>query len=246
MRRGIVLADFFNQLPVNVMRAAFDVQAAGQSAVFGQPAFQAAVHHRPDAVEAVVQLAGCGAAGQLIGALHLGDGLTAFSRHGHHLFGVAEGVRHDGLRSLIVFAHVIHFVRRHHKAAADAVVDLAADFRVVLIQRDQLHAIGVAAQDLVVVEQQVGLRVEPHGGQAVDRDGLVACDGLQRSLSCGVIVGVGQVTGEAEDNRAVAGVALAGESQRAVQAGAQVRWLQSFAAQTIEEPASSDHGAHRV
>ena len=68
----------------------------------------------------------------------------------------------------------------------------------------------------------VGFGVEGHGRQASDPDFPVGGDLREVALGLFVVVTVGQVPGEAEDQGTVAGVTFPGESERAVQTGAQV------------------------
>jgi hypothetical protein len=81
---------------VNLACAPLHIEATGHDARLGQPALDAGIHDVPDAVEFGVEF-GAGAVDLLIGALHLGDGVTAARRHLQHLAGAAEGIGHVGL-----------------------------------------------------------------------------------------------------------------------------------------------------
>jgi hypothetical protein len=147
---------------VDPLRAAADVQPAGQRAGRGEAAVDAGRHHLPDAVEPAVEL-GRAHPRELVRALQRGDGAALPRAHLQHLGRRAEGVG-DGRAGLLVLA-VRQFPGREDEAAAHGIVGLLQDHVALRVGGHQDHPVGVTRQRRAVVEDHVGLRVEGEGGE---------------------------------------------------------------------------------
>ena len=121
---GPVLLPLLLQLVVQLARAAAHLQPARHYAVLRQAAIDAALHGAPDRVEAGVELIARHVF-FLVDALHLGDRKPALGRHGQHLHGVLERIRH-----FLAFRchralglHALQFFLGDDETAADRIID---------------------------------------------------------------------------------------------------------------------------
>ena len=189
-----------------------------------EPAIHAAVHRRPDAVEAGVEI-GVGRARSLVRAFHLRDRETRGLAHRQHLGGVGEGIRHLRIRRFgdgdALPARGRQFVGARHEAAADRIEG----------------ALGQASRRL---RRARGRSCRWRGREAAGRsrrryrprDRRRRRQGRSRRASSprpgprgSPARGPGRpcsrrLARKRERNRAVGAVALAGEGERAVQADA--------------------------
>ena len=102
-----------------------------------------------------------------------------------------------------------------YRAAADR-IEAPRDRAAVGEVRGESHAVGVAGQEALVPDDVHGL-VEAHRGAAAKRQGARFADAGEDRLGLVGVDPLGRLAGEAEDHRAVSGVAAAGERERAVE-----------------------------
>ncbi|MDB5540469.1 MAG: hypothetical protein JWQ89_2196 [Devosia sp.] len=148
------------QLFVDGLGAAVDVEPAGHDAVGAEPALDAAVHRRPEPVEAGIERPAADPR-LLVGPLHLGDRETGGACHVQHLGGVLErvGDRRPADRHLTA----LELGLADDEAAADRIVDTAEQQRAVRIIGEELQAVGVAGEPFLPVIDEVVCRPEAIG-----------------------------------------------------------------------------------
>ena len=197
--------------------AAADLEAARQRAVGGEAAVDAGVHHRPDPVEAGVESAAV-AAGGLVGALHRGDREAGGLAHGEHLGGGGEGIGAADLRVVALEGRALQLALGQDEAAADRVVGLGAGAGCRRRRRRgapcRWRGRGAAGRSRRPRPSPGRRRAAPTPGTSMRP---VAREVGQAALGLVGVEGVGDEAEQAEDHRAVGGVALAGEGEAAVQ-----------------------------
>lgn len=248
-----VAAPFRIQLLVNGAGAAAHLQATRHDAVHFQTALNAAVHGFPDLVEALVQFL-AGDHRLLIGALHLGDGAAGTGRHLKHFPRRPEGIRHartiiDGLAALL---DRLQFRIGHDETAADGIIDALDEQPALIVEGGEDHAVGMAGQRVLLVEDQIFCGPKLIGRMA----GRRYRSGLLHRIDNGVHrIGVDKVrplAGEAQNDGTPCAVANAGKGERAMQADLQLRngctrrSRPLIAEDQRQEAVCSRHRPHRV
>ena len=216
VRLGDVVAALGDERLVDGAGAATHPEAARERAVGGEAAVDAVVHHRPDPVEAGVERAV--AAGGLVGALHRGDREAGGLAHGEHLGGGGERPGPGDLRVVALEGRALQLALGEDEAAADRIVGFGEVQVAGGVEGAQDHAVGVAGERRAVVEDHALLRIEREGAHAGDVDAAGRAQVGEAALGLARVEGVGNEAEQAEDDRAVGGVALAGEGEAAVQA----------------------------
>ncbi len=186
----------------------------------------------------------------LVRALHLGDGEPGLRRHGEHLGRRAEGIGHPDRAGFAL--RRFQLALGQHEAAADGIIGLLQIKVARGIRGPEHQAVGVAGQGGAVVEDQIRLGVEGHLWQAGRGQAAGLLDPGEHCGGAGGVEIVWREAREAEDHRAVGGVALAGEGEAAVEPRAEPGRLAGAgnpvgaAAQEVEEPPRRDHRPHGV
>jgi hypothetical protein len=194
--------------------AALHLEPAGQDSVGRHAAVDAALHGVDDRGQAAVDLL-VGQPGALIVAGYVGD---------RHPLALGDGEQLVG--AVIVPGHVPGALRRgvagdrrlvDHRAAADRIGDPALQCRPAGVEGGEAHAVRVVGQALALEEFEVALLVERDLARAAEADPAGLADPGDDPVRFVGIDRVGTLPGQAEQDGAVGGVSLAGQSQRAVE-----------------------------
>ena len=229
---------------LHLRRAALDLQHARQHAFRGEAALDAGLHDRPDAREPRVHF-GRGPKRLLVPAHEAGDRKTRAVRPLEEFCAAAERQRDIGGRRGRAGALLI---RALHGAAADRVHLLRQQRRARRIPRREAHAVRMAGQHLVAVEQQVHRLVEGDFVLAEKPEPRAAADARERRLHDRRIELGGIMPLEPEQDRAIRAMAEARERKRAVELHEDLggRRQQPARLEVEHEKARRQHRAHRV
>ena len=140
---------------------------------------------------------------------------------------------------------VFRFVFVDDEAAADGVVHVARQRRILGVECPEAHAVAVEEQRLVDAEAQMLGFAERDGMPARDRQQLLRADPLDFGADLVRIDAIGRLAGQAEQHGAVGAVSAAGQRERPVQ-------VDDDARRALELPAGlqllreAEGGAHRT
>ncbi len=217
-RIDLVGAPLILQLVMDHAGAAANLEATRQNAVLGKAAIDTALHRRPDAVKAGIQFFS-GHGTFLVRPFHLGNRKTRTRRHFKHLFGGPEGIGNlDAVWLVLARLHRFKLGVGHHETAADRIIDALQDKPAVAVEGGEGHAVGMAGQRHLLVEDEIGLRLEIIGRMAGRRDPAGALDLFNDRIHEIGIDAVRALAHQPEDDGAARAMADAGIGQRTMQA----------------------------
>ena len=232
--------------------APLHAEPAGELALPLESVIDAGAHRAPERRDTGIDL-GLGAEGALVRQHHCGDGGAALVRHLQHGSRVLERIRHARLFLIGRLLRVAgELFLGHDEAAADRKVDLAQVAHPLGVDCLEFHAVGMARERRAVVEDDVMMRIE-HERDAVKCRQVpappevcqVGLGALHIEIGCAVAE-------QAQHDRPVRRMALAGESQRAVERDADAqpcvgrRLFCALVRQQREEGPGRRHRPHGV
>ncbi len=219
-----VATPFRIQFFIDRTGTATHLEAAGHDAVHLQPALDTSVHRVPNLVQPFIQLFARNNR-LLVRPFHLGDGAAGPRGHFQHFLRRGERIGHaraviDGLAALL---DRLQFRVGDDKATADGIIDALDQQPALVIESGEGHAVRMARQRVLLVEDEIFGRLELVGRMAGrrNRTGLLhrLYDGVHR-------VGIDKVrplAGQAENDCPAGAMTNAGEGERPVQADLQAR-----------------------
>ena len=135
-----------------------------------------------------------------------------------------------------------------HGAAADRIGDAAVQRRARRVEGGEAHAVRMVRQPLALEEAQVRRLVEGDVVNAAEAEAAGFTNPGDLAVGRVRVDPVGPLARQAEQDRAVGGVALAGQGERSVEVDADLRdaLQQPVGTQPLDKAAGGRHRSHRV
>ena len=162
-----VAAPLFVKLLIDGTGAAAHLQATRHDAIDLKAPLDTAVHRFPYLVETFVQLL-AGNHRFLVRTLHLRDGSAGTTRHIQHFPRGGERIRHARtvIDCLAALLDRLQFRIGHDETAANGIIDALDQQPALIVEGGESHAVGMARQRVLLVEDQILGRPELIGRMA--------------------------------------------------------------------------------
>jgi hypothetical protein len=202
------------ELPIELRRAALDLEHAGKQPLAAEATLDALFHRPPDAEQRRARR-GCVAPGRLV-AQHEFVQFEAMLATAREQF-VARRERQRHLDRARIARRLAQRRRAHDETAPRREEFLAMQHRTAGIERREAHAVGVTGQGLVAMEQQVHRLVEADLVRACEPQPLLSTDPRQGRFDRVRVESVRRQALEPEQHGSIGAVPFAGQCQRTIE-----------------------------
>ncbi|MND50539.1 hypothetical protein D3C80_415110 [compost metagenome] len=249
---GPVAAPFLVEAIMDRPRPPLDLEPARHDAIDLEATIDTAVHRLPDRVYTLVQRLRA-RVGQFVGPLHLRDRKTRAVGHLEHLPGGRKRIGHTLATACVLrCAHCLKLGIGNHETSADRVIDPLEKQPAILVERRKAHAVGVSWQSLLLVEDQVCLRLEVIGRMTGWRHAACPLHLFDDRVHPVRIDSIRRFAHQAENDRPARSMPDAGEGERAMQRSLKGGNMRTGGTRPVvgqdevEKPVGRRHRPHRV